>query len=120
MPRPIDDHGEFVGPPSRIEETEAQFQKRVIQLAESLGWDWMHIEPMGSHMGWRTPTKGTLRQWPDLVLLRGARMMFLELKAQKAPPPGVDQKRVLQKLSAAAETYTVRPSDWPFLLQELT
>lgn len=103
-----------------IQETEAEFQRRVIELAESLGWDWMHVERMGDHKGWRTPTKGTLRWWPDLFLLRGHRVLILELKAQKAPLPSEPQRRTLQKLSTALPTYTVRPSDWAFILEVLT
>lgn len=102
-----------------IDETEAQFQRRVCDLAELHGWDWMHIEPMGSPKGWRTPTKGPLRQWPDLTLVRGHRIVFLELKAQKAPPPPDAQRKVLQLLSQATEAYTVRPSDWAFILEVL-
>jgi hypothetical protein len=105
-----------------IQETEAEFQKRVVQLAESLGWGWMHIEPMGSPKGWRTPTKGPLRHWPDLFMVRGHRAVIFELKAQKAPLPSTEQRKVLQALSAvpSLEVYTMRPSDWPLIFDLLT
>ncbi len=101
--------------------TEAEFQAQVIQLAQLHGWDWMHVERMGDKKGWRTPTKGTIRQWPDLTLLRGHRIVYAELKAQKAPPPPAEQKNVLQKLSDVPcnEVFVWRPSDWPLIMETL-
>ena len=101
--------------------TEAEFQAQVIQYAVLRGWDWMHVERMGDRKGWRTPTKGTIRQWPDLTLLRGHRMVYAELKAQKAPPPPQAQKDVLSKLSMVPgnEVYVWRPSDWPLIAEVL-
>jgi hypothetical protein len=102
-----------------IEESETAFQHRVTQLAEDLGWEWMHIGRTGKYVA--NGAKGTLGSgWPDLTLLRGGRLIFAELKAQKGPPPSVTQQLVLGRLSHAAESYVWRPSDWPQILHLLT
>lgn len=92
-----------------IQLTEAAFQRQVVQLAESLGWDWMHIGRTGKYVA--NGAKGTLGTgWPDLLLLRGHRIVCAELKAQNAPLPSLAQKDVLLKLSGAVEAYCWRPS----------
>ena len=102
-----------------IEESETAFQHRVTQLAEDLGWEWLHIGRVGKYVA--NGAKGTLGSgWPDLTLLRGSRLVFAELKAQKGPGPSVTQKLVLGRLSMAAESYVWRPSDWPQILHVLT
>lgn len=104
-----------------IDVTEAQFQAAVIEYAVLRGWDWMHVERMGDRKGWRTPTKGTLRFWPDLTLVRGSRQVYAELKAQKAPPASEGQKQVLLKLSLIPgnEVYIWRPGDMAQVLEVL-
>ena len=105
-----------------IPETEAEFQRRVIDLAESFGWQWLHVEGRSSR-GIRSAgfaLRGTLAKgWPDLLLLRGSQLIAAELKAQHAPPPSTDQLRVLQLLSEAVKAYVWRPSDLPLILETL-
>ena len=101
-----------------IPQTEAEFQRVVTEYAEQHGWDWMHVGRTGKYSP--NGAKGTLgKGWPDLLLIRGRRIIFLELKAQTGEV-STEQKRVLPILQKAAETYVCRPSDLPFLLQELT
>lgn len=104
--------------PLLIPQTEAEFQRVVTDYAELRGWDWMHIGRTGKYVA--NGAKGTLgKGWPDLLLVRGRRMVIAELKAQKSDPVPEHQKRVLQRLSEAAETHIWRPSDLPFILEEL-
>ena len=98
--------------------TEAEFQGRVTTIAEELGWDWLHIGRVGKHVP--NGAKGTLgRGWPDLLLVRGGRLLVAELKEQTAPPPSTDQKRVLSLLGQAVDAYVWRPSDLPLILEVL-
>jgi hypothetical protein len=73
--------------------TEAEWQAQVVQLAETLGWGWMHVQTVtvrkpGPHK-WNpertfamTPTDGPLGVgWPDLVLMR-ERVVYAELKRE--------------------------------------
>lgn len=89
--------------------TEAQWQARVINIAESYGWTWYAPPRAGVR------AKGSVRQvpagWPDLCLARGPRLVFAELKREtgKISPA---QDEWLRKLAAtSAEVYTWRPSD---------
>jgi len=102
-----------------IAESEAQFQARLIEYAISRGWEWMHIGRTGKYSA--NGAKGTLGTgWPDLTLVRGPRLIFAELKSQKAPPPPLEQQHVLLRLSeVGVETYHWRPSDWPMILEVL-
>lgn len=66
--------------------TEREFQSQVTDLAELLGYTWVHFRPAQTKHGWRTPVEGPMGAgWPDLVLLRvrDRRLMFVELKADK-------------------------------------
>jgi hypothetical protein len=104
-----------------IDESETQFQHRVTQLAEDLGWHWLHLghDPRGRN---NQGPRGTLvKGFPDLMMVRGERMIFAELKAQRAPRPTVTQQLVLFTLAGAgASAYIWRPSDWPQILHVLT
>lgn len=63
-----------IGEPRRKRENnEAQFQKRVMNLAQYLGWWCFHM-----YHATRSPAG-----WPDLVLFR-ERIIFVELKAKDA------------------------------------
>lgn len=102
------------------DESESVFQRRVTELAEQHGWEWMHVGRVGKYAP--NGAKGTLGiGWPDLTLLRGDTLVFAELKAQKAPPPTVSQQLVLARLGeTGAGVFVWRPSDWPLILDVLT
>jgi hypothetical protein len=96
--------------------TEAQFQKQVTDLAEYQGWQWLHVEQRAGNAdgrGWHTPIKGPLgKGFPDLMLVRGHRLLFVELKSQKGILSEA-QKRVLWGyLGWVGEVHVWRPSDW--------
>ncbi|MDP9143850.1 MAG: hypothetical protein M3N43_03995 [Actinomycetota bacterium] len=95
--------------------TEAQFQRQITEYAELCGWEWMHPRAGRTVDSWRTPMSGTMAKgWPDLVLIRDRRLIFMEVKRAGAMATA-DQLRVLDVLAGAAETYTVRPKDWDFI-----
>lgn len=107
--------------PILIELSESEFQLQVMQLAHSHGWDTMHIGRVGKYVS--NGAKGSMGiGWPDLVLVRNHRLLFVELKAQKAPPPSTAQRKVLELLGQVpcAEVYVWRPSDLPLVLEVLT
>jgi hypothetical protein len=102
-----------------IDETEAEFQARVTELAEANGWQWMHIGRIGKYSP--NGAKGTLgKGWPDLVLTKPKRLVFAELKTMRGKPPTPEQQLVMAHLALThAEVYTWRPSDWSLILQVL-
>lgn len=106
-----------------LAQSEAQFQQQVTGLANLRGWEWMHIQPGLNERGfYRTPVSGSLGAgWPDLVLVKGERILFVELKAEKGKVTGL-QEQVLGILGQARyiEVYVWRPSDWETILEVLS
>lgn len=79
-------------------------------LAKLRGWVWYH-----THDSRRSPAG-----FPDLVLVRGRRLVFAELK-REGEKPTAEQQRWLDALAAtgAVEAYLWRPSDWEEIEQTL-
>jgi hypothetical protein len=99
---------------------ESDFQRQVTDLAELLGWEWAHFRPAQTARGWRTPVSGPLgKGWPDLVLSRGTRLMFVELKRSGAKLRP-DQERVLNRLGQSAETHVWFPMDLDRIVESLS
>lgn len=101
--------------------TEQAWQQQVTQLAEHLGWMWMHAERVTVRRRQRdgtdrlyaqTPLTGPMgRGWPDLILTR-ERVVYAELKAAGGRVTR-EQQAVLQALRhAGAECYVWRPGDF--------
>lgn len=97
-----------------IPQTEAEFQRLLVVEAVKAGWDWMHIGRVGKYAA--NGAKGTLGEgWPDLLLVKDRRLIFVEVKAQDGTLSR-EQKRVYMTLSRAAEYYVWRPSDLPLAM----
>ena len=91
--------------------SEKDFQRQVLDLAKAEGWIVYHTnDSRRSHPG-----------FPDLVLLRGPQLLFLELKTErgKATPAQVSW---INRLDAAkrVEAAVARPSNWPDIERALT
>ena len=97
---------------------EAVFQERVVEYARLLHWRVAHFRPARTESGWRTPMQGD-PGFPDLVLARGERIVFAELKAARGElrPGQVDWLAVLGQ--GPAEVYVWRPSDWSRVVEIL-
>jgi hypothetical protein len=102
-----------------VTETETEFQLWVTDLAETLGWTWVHFRPAMTQHGYRTPVSGPLgKGFPDLVLVRD-RIIFAEVKRQKGRTSS-EQKWVLDTLrKSGAEVYLWRPSDRDAIMEVL-
>ena len=72
--------------PGCPEQTEKQLQNQVVTLAQYCGW--LHYHTLDS--------RGSTAGFPDLVLLRPPRLLFVELKSEKG------RLRPEQKVWAAA------------------
>lgn len=91
---------------------ERVFQGQVLQLAALLGWRTFHARPAQNKRGdWRTPVAGDGKGYPDLTLVRGARIIFAELKTNRGAltQEQKDWLRALRRTSA--EVYLWRPRD---------
>ena len=92
--------------------SEEDFKALVIDLAHVHSWRVAHFRPAMTKQGWRTAVQGDGAGFPDLVLVRGNRLLFAELKSVKGKV-SPDQKTWLQGLrEACSEVYLWRPSDY--------
>jgi len=94
-----------------IVESEREFQREVIKIAESLGWYVNHALPGKGRNKHLTLFIGK-RGFPDLVLCRPPRLIFVELKSETGKV-STDQQEWLKALRACGvEVHVWRPSDW--------
>lgn len=82
--------------------TEKEFQNQVVELASLRGWRWYHTHDS------RRSNAG----FPDLTLVRGDRLLFVELKTERGRL-SPEQFAWLEALNETpAEIHIFRPSDW--------
>lgn len=103
--------------------SETEFRTQVDDLAEILGYGFMHVDPLRTSGGlWRTPTHGSLgKGWPDSTYIhrRSGRVVFAEFKRELGKLSD-DQVRVLAFLRGAGlEAYEWRPSDMDQIVEVL-
>lgn len=83
--------------------TERAFQGQVLDLARRFGWLAYHTHDS------RRSDPG----FPDCVFVRGARVVFAELKRERGGRVSPEQRAWLDALTLTpAESYLWRPSDW--------
>lgn len=89
---------------------EAAFQAAVLQLAELRGWRWYH-----SHDSRRDPAG-----FPDLVLVRGWVILFVELKSERGRlRPEQEEWRNALLSATTHHVHVWRPSNWDIIEGEL-
>ena len=82
-------------------------------LVHLYGWRGMHVGPLKTSHGWRTPTRGDLGDgWPDLMLARPGRLIAAELKRETGELTEAQLAVLALLRSAGVETYCWRPSSW--------
>lgn len=92
--------------------TEAQLQQAVIELARVLGWRVAHFRPAQTARGWRTPVEADGKGFPDLVMVRGERLVFVELKSERGRTSDDQQAWLDAFFAAGHEVYVWDPSWW--------
>lgn len=99
--------------------TEADWQRRVLDLAKMCGWRFYHSRPAMNRAGkWATPLEGD-PGFPDLLMTKGRRLLAVELKAEtgRLRP---DQIKWLDALKfAGASIYVWKPKDWDTVVKVL-
>lgn len=93
--------------------TEAALQKAVLELAKRLGWRVAHFRPAQVRPGRFVTNVGAEGSgFPDLVLVRGDRLVFAELKMD-GKYPGPKQREWHQALQGAGASVCIwKPRDW--------
>jgi Holliday junction resolvase len=98
--------------------TEREFERAVLEALRTFGWRFTHFRPARTERGWRTPLSGDAG-FPDLVAVRGERVLFVELKAEKGRLRD-EQAEWLSALGRAGQAvHCWRPSDWPAIEETL-
>jgi len=82
--------------------TEAAFQRQVIQYATIAGWRYYH-----TYRSTRSPAG-----FPDLVLVRRPRVVFLELKGDRTPVTDAQRAWIDDLRACGQEAYIARPQHW--------
>lgn len=103
-------------------QTEAQFQKAVIELAQLSGWLVAHFRVArmmrGEDVVWRTPVEADGAGFPDLVLVR-ERTLFRELKSNRGIVRPEQQMWIERLQIAGADIAIWRPDDWSEIVKTL-
>lgn len=89
--------------------------RQILAYARLRGWRSVHFRPARLYdgNGWRTAVSGDGAGFPDLVLVRGDRLVFAELKSETGQLTA-EQEAWRDALRAThGECYLWRPSDWP-------
>jgi hypothetical protein len=90
--------------------SEADLQAAIIEYAQLKGW-LVHAERSAwTSKGYRTPIQGD-KGFPDLVLARKNKVVFVECKSEKGELTG-EQHNWYMALSSSRYSYIWRPSDW--------
>jgi hypothetical protein len=97
-------------PKAQPAETEALFQAAVIELAQRCGWLAYHIPDS---------RRATSPGFPDLVLVRGSRLLFIELKTARGRVRPEQMVWLSALCAAGVRAFVARPKDWGVLEQEL-
>ena len=87
----------------KVRQTEAQFQRTVTDYAEKQGWLCVHFPAMLANPS----------GWPDLILIRGRRTIFAELKREGGKLGPKQEETIGSLRHVGAEAYVWFPSDWP-------
>lgn len=91
--------------------SEREFLDQVIDLARHCGWLVHHQRPARTAQGWRSAIQGH-KGFPDLVLVRGSYVLFVELKTDRGKTT-LEQDDWLDRLRTAGAFAVVwRPEDW--------
>jgi len=92
---------------------EREFQQQVIDLAHIFHWRVAHFRPAQTKKGWRTAVSADGMGFPDLVLAREGRLIFIEVKSEKGKF-SLEQSEWLEVLKATGkcEVYVWKPSQW--------
>lgn len=84
----------------------------VLDTARVFGWRTMHVRPARTVRGWRSPVQGDGKGFPDLLAIRGPRLVVAELKSAKGRLSG-EQEEWLDDWRdiPGAEVFVWRPAD---------
>lgn len=107
---------------ARLEVTEAQFQKSVLELAARTRWHSYH-PPANVKFVNRDGLPSVQRissGWPDLTLARPPELLFAELKSARGRLSPAQHFWIELLRSCGQEVHVWRPEDWAVLAERLS
>jgi hypothetical protein len=100
--------------------TEQACTSKIIAAARLAGWRCAHFRPARTEKGWRTAVEGHAG-FPDLVLVRGRRLLFVELKRKPYKLTDAQLAWHTALLRTGAETLIVYvPEEMDAFIAEIT
>jgi hypothetical protein len=99
--------------------TEAEFLGQVLALTRLCGWRTAHFRPARTVAGWRTAVAGDGRGFPDLLLLRGERIIAAELKVPPNKLAAEQEEWLAAFRAAGVPAFVWVPTDWAAIEAEL-
>ncbi len=97
---------------TRLLESEAGFTKAVLDLLKICGWRSAHFRPARQGNKYVTPVQGDGVGFPDIIAVKGQRVLVAELKVGKNQPTPEQLVWLECWRTASVEVYVWRPSDW--------
>lgn len=99
-------------------QSEEGLLRQVVQLARLMGWRINHQRPALTGRGWKTAIQGDVG-FPDLVLIRPPRLLFVELKTDKGDWRPGQREWIADAAASGAEAYCWRPKDFDEIVAKL-
>jgi hypothetical protein len=92
--------------------SEDDLLRAVLDLAKLYNWRSFHARPAMTAKGYRTAVSGDGKGFPDLIMVKGADLLAIELKRDGGKAT-VEQQMWLAAFDLVARESTVwRPADW--------
>ena len=100
--------------------TEAEFTAQVLEYARLRGWRTIHLRPARTARGWRTAVQGDGAGFPDVLALRGGRVVVAELKVARNVATEAQEAWLAAWREAGAEVFLWTPDAWAEIERVLT
>ena len=93
--------------------SENELLAAVLDLARVYGWKTYHARPAMTAKGYRTPVQGDGKGFPDLLMVKGDKVVIAELKAEKGKTtPEQDAWLAALYYHCDNEPMVWRPEQW--------
>lgn len=92
--------------------SEEALQQHVLNAMRELRWRTAHFRPAKTEKGWRTAVAGDGKGFPDIIAVKGHRLVVAELKSEIGTLEPDQDAWLAFFRNTAAEVYVWRPSHW--------
>lgn len=96
-----------------VKMSESDLLVGVLDACRMLGYRTLHIRPARAAGSWRTAVQGGGIGFPDVLAIRGKKLVVAELKSSKGRLSDEQDRWLSDFAIAGADCYVWRPSDYP-------